>query len=40
VNYPIADSSFIDQALEERMQMAQDASSLVLSLRKKSQYKS
>ena len=35
VNYPIADSSFIDQALEERMQMAQDASSLVLSLRKK-----
>jgi isoleucyl-tRNA synthetase len=35
VNYPIADISFIDQALEERMQMAQDASSLVLSLRKK-----
>ena len=35
VSYPIADSSFIDQALEERMQMAQDASSLVLSLRKK-----
>lgn len=35
VNYPIADSSFIDQALEERMQLAQDASSLVLSLRKK-----
>ncbi len=35
VNYPIAHSSFIDQALEERMQMAQDASSLVLSLRKK-----
>ena len=35
VNYPVADSSFIDQALEERMQMAQDASSLVLSLRKK-----
>jgi isoleucyl-tRNA synthetase len=35
INYPVADSSFIDQALEERMQLAQDASSLVLSLRKK-----
>ncbi len=35
VDYPVADESVIDPALEERMQMAQDASSLVLSLRKK-----
>ncbi|MBM3412625.1 MAG: isoleucine--tRNA ligase [Bacteroidetes bacterium] len=34
-NYPVADLSFIDQSLEERMQLAQDVSSLVLSLRKK-----
>jgi isoleucyl-tRNA synthetase len=34
-DYPVADGSKIDQALEERMQLAQDASSLVLSLRKK-----
>jgi isoleucyl-tRNA synthetase len=34
-NYPVADSSKIDTGLEERMQMAQDACSLVLSLRKK-----
>ncbi len=34
-DYPEADSHFIDNALEERMQLAQDASSLVLSLRKK-----
>jgi isoleucyl-tRNA synthetase len=33
--YPTADGSVIDRALEERMAMAQDASSLVLSLRKK-----
>jgi isoleucyl-tRNA synthetase len=33
--YPDADHSKIDVALEERMQLAQDASSLVLSLRKK-----
>jgi isoleucyl-tRNA synthetase len=35
VAYPKADTSFIDSSLEERMQLAQDASSLVLSLRKK-----
>ena len=35
VVYPVADASFIDSSLEERMQLAQDASSLVLSLRKK-----
>ena len=34
-NFPISNSDFIDKALEERMQMAQDISSLVLSLRKK-----
>jgi len=33
--FPIADESLIDKELEERMQLAQDASSLVLSLRKK-----
>ncbi len=33
--FPVGDESIIDIALEERMQMAQDASSLVLSLRKK-----
>ena len=35
VDYPVADISVIDLPLEERMQMAQDASSLILSLRKK-----
>lgn len=35
VLYPAVDDSVIDKALEERMQMAQDISSLVLSLRKK-----
>ncbi|ULQ55046.1 isoleucine--tRNA ligase [Flavihumibacter rivuli] len=35
VLYPVADQSKVDKQLEERMQMAQDASSLVLSLRKK-----
>jgi isoleucyl-tRNA synthetase len=35
VDFPVADAAFIDQSLEERMQMAQDASSLILSLRKK-----
>jgi len=35
VAYPLADASVIDSSLEERMQLAQDASSLVLSLRKK-----
>lgn len=34
-DYPVADAAVIDAALEERMQLAQDASSLVLSLRKK-----
>ena len=34
-DFPKADVSVIDRSLEERMQMAQDASSLVLSLRKK-----
>jgi isoleucyl-tRNA synthetase len=35
VLYPTADPACIDATLEERMQLAQDASSLVLSLRKK-----
>ncbi len=34
-DYPACKDSVIDEALEERMQLAQDASSLVLSLRKK-----
>jgi len=34
-NFPKADEGFIDLPLEERMQLAQDASSLILSLRKK-----
>ena len=34
-DYPTADDAAIDELLEERMQLAQDASSLVLSLRKK-----
>lgn len=34
-DFPKANPPFIDEALEERMQMAQDASSLILSLRKK-----
>ena len=34
-DYPVADAAVIDKSLEERMQLAQDASSLVLSLRKK-----
>ena len=34
-DYPVANADFIDLPLEERMQMAQDASSLILSLRKK-----
>ena len=34
-DFPTADEKIIDTALEERMQLAQDASSLVLSLRKK-----
>ncbi|UAY54282.1 isoleucine--tRNA ligase [Arachidicoccus terrestris] len=34
-DFPVADSSKIDLALEERMQLAQDSASLILSLRKK-----
>jgi isoleucyl-tRNA synthetase len=34
-DFPVANIAVIDTALEERMQMAQDASSLILSLRKK-----
>ncbi len=34
-DFPVADESKIDLSLEERMQLAQDISSLVLSLRKK-----
>lgn len=34
-DFPAANSDFIDGPLEERMQMAQDASSLILSLRKR-----
>jgi len=34
-DFPLSDRSIIDESLEERMQLAQDASSLVLSLRKK-----
>jgi isoleucyl-tRNA synthetase len=34
-DFPKADPDFIDAPLEERMQLAQDASSLILSLRKK-----
>ncbi len=34
-DFPVADEATIDESLEERMQLAQDASSLILSLRKK-----
>ncbi len=34
-DYPVANTGAIDASLEERMQLAQDASSLILSLRKK-----
>lgn len=34
-DFPLANESAIDELLEERMQLAQDASSLILSLRKK-----
>ena len=34
-NFPVANEALVDEALEERMQLAQDASSLILSLRKK-----
>jgi isoleucyl-tRNA synthetase len=39
VNFPKAIEALIDKSLEERMQLAQDASSLILSLRKKSNIK-
>jgi len=35
VDFPVANLAAIDEQLEERMQLAQDASSLILSLRKK-----
>ena len=38
-DYPIANEKVIDGSLEERMQLAQDASSLILSLRKKANIK-
>ncbi|MEP6466582.1 MAG: isoleucine--tRNA ligase [Parafilimonas sp.] len=38
-DFPVADKSIIDEALEERMQLAQDVSSLILSLRKKTNIK-
>jgi isoleucyl-tRNA synthetase len=39
VQYPESKESLIDSLLEERMQLAQDASSLILSLRKKANIK-
>ncbi len=39
VDFPVADEKLINADLEERMQLAQDASSLVLSLRKKQNIK-
>jgi len=38
-DFPVADEKVIDTSLEERMQLAQDTSSLVLSLRKKQNIK-
>jgi len=38
-DFPVSISNVIDTALEERMQLAQDASSLILSLRKKANIK-
>jgi len=38
-DFPVANEALIDTALEERMQLAQDASSLILSLRKKTNIK-
>jgi isoleucyl-tRNA synthetase len=39
LDFPVTDVSAIDEALEERMQLAQDASSLILSLRKRTNIK-
>jgi isoleucyl-tRNA synthetase len=38
-DFPVTDEKVIDTSLEERMQLAQDASSLILSLRKKQNIK-
>src|SRR6185503_7398955 len=38
-DFPVADEKVIDTSLEERMQLAQDTSSLILSLRKKQNIK-
>lgn len=38
-DFPVADGNVLDPSLEERMQLAQDASSLILSLRKKQNIK-
>ena len=38
-DFPTANENLIDESLEERMQLAQDASSLILSLRKKTNIK-
>ncbi|MEO7983305.1 MAG: isoleucine--tRNA ligase, partial [Bacteroidota bacterium] len=38
-DFPVSNETVIDESLEERMQLAQDASSLVLSLRKKTTIK-
>jgi len=38
-NFPLVNKTVIDESLEERMQLAQDVSSLVLSLRKKTNIK-
>ncbi len=38
-DFPVANEVIVDEALEERMQLAQDASSLILSLRKKTNIK-
>ena len=39
IKYPVANESMIDKKLEERMQLAQDTCSLILSLRKKASIK-
>ncbi len=39
IDFPVVDNNCIDEELEERMQLAQDVSSLVLSLRKKEKIK-
>ena len=39
-DFPVANEAVIDESLEERMQLAQDVSSLILSLTQKSEYQS